>query len=194
MKNMLKLWSSSDGLTLVVLIIQGIVIAATTISLVVTIRKAGLERQTKADQAIALATAQRDAADARLETARLNSVLMPIELSPDQQKALAVACQQFSGKAVEIRANSPDPESWLLADLIAESLRSAGLEVNRVPIGGITFEGMGSGLTLGGPDQEFVAGLKLALETEGKLSVSLSSDKPKSVTFISLGTRPFVAK
>ena len=75
---------------------------------------------------------------------------MPIELTPNQQKELAVACHRFSGKAVQIRANSPDPESWLLADLIPEALRRGGVPVDRPPIGAMTFEGLNSGLTMGG--------------------------------------------
>jgi hypothetical protein len=83
-----------------------------------------------------------------------------------------------------------------MADLIFESLKDAGLNAKRVPTGGITWDGMGSGITVGGPDRELVAGLKDALEKETNCYVSISnpSEKQGRINYIEMGTRPFVKR
>ena len=82
----------------------------------------------------------------------------------------------------------------MMADLVFQSLKDAGVNAKRVPTGGITWAGMSSGIMIGGPDRELVAGLKDALEKEANCSVSMSDpgEKQGTVNYIEMGTRPFV--
>ena len=59
--DMLKLWFSADEATQLLLFIQAVVCLASGASFVATYRKVQLERQSKAEQALILATVQRDA-------------------------------------------------------------------------------------------------------------------------------------
>ena len=59
-----------------------------------------------------------------------------------------------------VRANGPDPESGYWRYLAAR-LRGAGLNVDRTPLRGITWEQMDPVLFIGGTDTELISGLKM---------------------------------
>ena len=73
-----------------------------------------------------IANAKERAATAERRAAELQAKIMPRDLTEEQQKDIGAACTRFSGRSVQVTADSPDPESWLLAELIQEALKRYG--------------------------------------------------------------------
>jgi hypothetical protein len=82
-----------------------------------------------------IARLNKETSEANKRAADLQSKIMPRDLTEEQQKALGAACARFSRRSVRITADSSDPESWLLAELIQEALKKHGGidESNRHP-------------------------------------------------------------
>ncbi|MDX2180166.1 MAG: hypothetical protein SFV18_11290 [Bryobacteraceae bacterium] len=149
-----------------------------------------LEKERQITEAkLTAARAQENAEKARLESLKLVDQLTPSQLDDNQSAQLSAACQSLANIRIEISADTPDPASWAFADAIAASLLRSGVIVERRPMKGVTWQGLGSGITVGGSDVDVVRKLHRAFATLG-FDVSIGNASRRNA-YIALGTRPF---
>jgi len=139
------------------------------------------------------ALAGKDAAAARRTTALLQSVVMPLDLTDKQQSEIGTACERYSGRSVIVSANSSDIEGRILAPLVIDALIRAGIKATPAPAGGLAFEETAAGLTVRGPDRDFVETLAGSLDRTGELNVAVREPEKedRAETVISVGVYPF---
>jgi hypothetical protein len=136
------------------------------------------ERAAKAEQKAGEAEQQASANDKeaqqlKAENLRLEAIVSPRSLSPDQQRQIIESLRRFSGHpAVEISSYGLDAEALPLATQLISIIRSAtgtmplDRRANFIVTGGFEF-----GVQIRGPasEREFISALSTALASIGKL-------------------------
>ncbi len=118
---------------------------------------------------------EKEAADARLETAQLEAIVAGRQLTPENIQEIAEELKVFSGRHLYISSYSGDAETARFGLQIKAALQGAGVRVDdnlgRVVAerGGVTF-----GVEISGPnaDKEFTDAICESLRAHGKTEVS----------------------
>jgi hypothetical protein len=119
------------------------------------------------------ASATATAESEKLERVRLEAAVSPRTLGIDEQKEIAEALREFSGRTVTVSSYGMDGEGTALATEIIATLRSAGIGVDDYRASTIISGGFLTGVHVRGPaaDTGFVTALGKELSSAGKLTV-----------------------
>jgi hypothetical protein len=121
------------------------------------VRAAQLEKETEAE---------------RLERLRLEAIIAPRSLSPQQQATITAGLKPFAGKEVSVTSYALDGEAALLTLQILSILRNAGIipqdnVASLMPMGGFAF-----GVHVIGSDAALVSALRTLFSGIGKQAVA----------------------
>jgi hypothetical protein len=122
---------------------------------------------------------RKDAEQLKSDNLKLETLIQPRDLSPEQRDAIQDALQAFSGKFVLVLA-SPDPEAIRFAELIGFAINSK----RKIPVQfGPLQEGFTipprTGVEVTGTDEQFVSALKHALFSIGHVEPAPPLTQPR---------------
>ena len=126
----------------------------------------------------------KEAADARLETAQLSAIVAGRQLTSQNIQDITNDLKGYAGRNLYVASYSGDAEAARLGLQIKAALEGAGVRVYNAL--GATLAGLGGGgvdfgVHISGPDadHDFMLAIRKSLETRGKIDVAKAFLEPK---------------
>jgi len=138
---------------------------------------ASLERQAEAD---------------RLERVKLEAVVSPRKLTPEEQMAVVARLSTFAGQKVVLTSWATDGEAWSVGQYIGGCLEAAGLIVIDERGKFASIGGYRMGVKVGGTSAALVAELMTAFKDDGNLRL-VSEDKDMGKMVLTMPGAPEVS-
>lgn len=124
----------------------------------------------EADQRVA--EANKVAERERVERLRLEAEIAPRRLTPSQEVAIAMACDQFRGRPVKVVSYAMDAEGAVLAKQIIASLQLAGMAVSDSTASLQSIGGFSLGIHITGTKPNLISCIRESLSMTGHLMVA----------------------